>query len=236
MKIKTRPIKSINPLVTILLAIAFITQIAFHHISYKNDDTRSNLNSAPNPNYFKIISMGESSALAKLTLLWIQAFDSQSGVKLRYSDLDYEKLSQWLDVIIELNPNSDYPMLLASQIYTMVPDKNKKRAALEYVYKKFQEKPNQNWRWLSQCSVIAKHQLNDFELALKYARAIRQHASNAPTWAKQMEALLLDDIGEYQTAEIILGGLISSQQYKDEKELLFLQDKLTEIKQRTVEN
>ena len=117
----------------------------------------------------------------------------------------------------------------------MVPDPTKKRQTLEYVYSKFLANPNQHWRWLSQCSLIAKHQLNDINLAIKYAKAISDHATLAPTWAKQMQALLLDDIGEYEAAEILLGGLISTKQYKDEKELIFLQDKLTEIKQRSVE-
>lgn len=235
MKIKTRPLKSLKPWVQALLILAFILQVSFHHISSINDESSSNLKSAPSSTHLHILSMGEQSALARLSLLWLQSFDSQGGIKLRYSDLDYSKLTQWLDVITELNPTSDYPMLLASQIYTMVPDTTKKRTALEYVYKKFLQSPNQNWRWLSQCAVIAKHQLDDFELALKYAKAIREHATDAPTWAKQMEVLLLDNVGEYQTAEIILGGLISSRQYRDEKELIFLQDKLTEIKQRSVE-
>ncbi|THB74646.1 MAG: hypothetical protein D6B28_01865 [Gammaproteobacteria bacterium] len=235
MKIKTRSIKSVSPRILCFLAAALVLQVFFHHISSQNDSSISTLPPAPQAGHLKILSMGEQSALAKITLLWLQAFDSQGGIKLRYSELDYTRLTQWLDRIIELNSKSDYPMLLASQIYTMVPDTNKKRYALEYVYKKFLQRPEQNWRWLSQCAVIAKHQLNDFNLAVKYAQAIRKNAPGAPTWAKQMEVLLLDDIGEYETAEIILGGLISSKQFKDEKELIFLQDKLTEIKQRTVE-
>lgn len=235
MKIKTRPIKLLKPWVFAIFGIALITQLSFHHFSLKGDKSTTNLKPAPNSSISKILSMGEHSAIAKITLLWLQSFDSQSGIKLRYNQLDYTNLGNWLDTILDLNPSSDYPLLLASQIYTMVPDTDKKRQALEYVYTKFLENPNKHWRWLSQCAVIAKHQLKDFDLALKYAKGIREKASAAPTWARQMEVLLLDDIGEYQTAEIILGGLISSKQYRDEKELAFLQEKLTEIKQRTVE-
>ncbi len=235
MKIKARPIRFLNYKVFIFLAIAFCAQIALHHIEVKADKSIQNLSSPPASSYLSILSMGEQSAIAKISLLWLQSFDSQSGFKIKYHELDYHKLTQWLEAIMKLNPSSDYPLLLASQIYTMVPDVEKKTIMLEFVYEKFLQDPNRHWRWLSQCSLIAKHQLNDFNLAIKYAKAIREKATEAPTWAQQMEALLLDDIGEYQAAQILLGGIISSKQVKDEKELIFLQNKLSEIEQKAVE-
>ncbi len=235
MRIKARPIKFLNYKVFIFLAITFCAQIASHHIEVKADRSIQNLHSPPSTSYLSILSMGEQSAIAKISLLWLQAFDSQSGVKIKYHELDYHKLTQWLEAILKLNPNSDYPLLLASQIYTMTPDLEKKMIMLEFVYAEFLQNPNKHWRWLSQCSLIAKHQLNDFNLAIKFAKAIRENATEAPAWAKQMEALLLDDIGEYQAAQILLGGIISSKQVKDEKELIFLKKKLSEIEQKTVE-
>lgn len=235
MKIKTRPIKFLSYKVFLFLAIAFCAQVALHHIELKADKSIQDLSSPPNSSYLSILSMGEQSAIAKISLLWLQSFDSQSGVKIRYHELDYHKLTQWLEAIIKLNPKSDYPFLLASQIYTMPPDIDKKMVMLEFVYEKFLQNPNQHWRWLSQCSLIAKHQMDDFDLAIKYAKAIRENATEAPTWARQMEALLLEDIGEYQAAQILLGGIISSNQVKDEKELIFLQNKLSEIEQKAVE-
>lgn len=235
MKIKARPIKFLSYKVFIFLAITLCAQIAFHHLKVKTDKSIQNLSTPPANSYLSIMSMGEQSAIAKLSLLWLQAFDSQSGIKVRYHELNYHKLTQWLEAIIKLNPDSDYPLLLASQIYTMVPDTEKKEIMLEFVYQKFLQNPNKRWHWLSQCSLIAKHQLNDFDLAIKYAKAIREKATEAPPWAKQMEVLLLDDVGEYQAAQILLGGIISSKQVKDERELIFLQDKLSEIEQKTVE-
>jgi hypothetical protein len=47
-----------------------------------------------------------------------------------------------------------------------------------------------------------------------------------------MEILLLQDMGELETAEILLGALVASRQVRDDRELAFLQERLAEIRAR----
>ena len=76
---------------------------------------------------------------------------------------------------------------------------------------------------------MAKHRLNDPALALKYARAIAEHSPGAPAWARQMHIFVLEDMGEYEAAKILLGGLLASGVVTDRHEQILLQESLQRI-------
>ena len=71
-------------------------------------------------------------------------------------------------------------------------------------------------------------------LARKYAAAIQAQAKgpDVPLWAKQMEAFILEDMDELETARIMIGGFIASGQVRDPGELRFLDRRLKDIEGR----
>jgi hypothetical protein len=172
--------------------------------------------------------MGEQIGLAVALALRLQAFDIQPGISIPFRDLDYRNVVRWLDRIVMLDPISAYPLLLASQVYSQVPDKERQRIILDFVYQKFLEDPVRRWRWLAHASIIAKHRLDDPRLALTYARAIATEANapSVPSWARQMHIFLLEDLGERETAKILLGGLLASGSVTDPNEARFLMERL----------
>ena len=121
-----------------------------------------------------------------------------------------------------------YPLLLASQVYSQVPDEAKQRIILDFVYHKFRNDPVRRWRWLAHASIIARHRLGDPQLALTYARAIATEANDpaVPSWARQMHIFLLEDLGEHEAAKILLGGLLASGTVTDANEARFLMERL----------
>jgi hypothetical protein len=96
----------------------------------------------------------------------------------------------------------------------------------EFVHEQFMQDPNRRWRWLAHVTVMAKHRLHDNTLALRYARDITRFAPVAPGWARQMQIFILEDIGELESAKILLGGLLAGGEIKDERELHFLTERL----------
>lgn len=184
----------------------------------------------------RLAALGEPVGLAQILTLRLQAFDTQPGISIPFRDLDYHNLALWLDRILELDAVSGYPLLLASQVYSQVPDGIKQRAMLDFVHRKFLEDPVRRWRWLAHAAIVARHRLNDQQLALTYARAIadKANAPSVPSWAKQMHIFLLADLGEYEAAKILLGGLLASGTVTDLHEQRFLLDRLKEIE--AVEN
>jgi len=91
--------------------------------------------------------------------------------------------------------------------------------------------PNHRWRWLANVTLACKHRLKDLPLALQYAREIAQLAPDAPPWARQLHIILLEDMGEVESAKIIIGGLLDGGQIKDPYELRFLIDRLRSLEE-----
>ena len=59
---------------------------------------------------------------------------------------------------------------------------------------------------------------------------ITRAAPAAPSWARQMQIFILEDIGELESAKIMLGGLLATGQVTDEHELRFLTQRLEALK------
>ena len=167
-------------------------------------------------------------------MLWLQAFDNQPGISIPFRDLDYPKVIGWLERILALDPKGQYPLLAASRLYSEVPDEVKQRQMLEFVYEQFFQDPNHRWPWLAHAVYIAKHRLHDLPLALRYAQAIAAYATGeqVPHWAQQMQIFVLEDIGEIESAKVLIGGLLESGTITDPQELQFLMNRLKEIEAR----
>ena len=135
-------------------------------------------------------------------------------------------MTQWLATLLDLDPLGQYPLLMASQVYSQVPDQARQRMMFDFVLEQFLRDPNRRWRWLAHATIMAKHRLNDSALALSYADEIARRAPAAPHWARQMRIFILEDIGELESARIILGGLLADGEIRDEHELRFLTERL----------
>jgi hypothetical protein len=145
-----------------------------------------------------------------------------------FRDLDYERVVAWLDRILALEPRSQYPLLSAARVYSEVPDEARRRRVLEFVRARFREDPARRWPWMAHAVFVAKHRIGDLRLALELARELRMNAPAAdlPAWARQMEFFVLEDLGELESAQILLGGLIESGTITDRNEIRFLTERL----------
>jgi len=176
-------------------------------------------------------SLGDPIPLAQLLTLYLQAFDNQPGISIPFVQLDYGRVEAWLSAALELDPAAQYPLLLAAQVYGQVPDPGRQRRMLDFVYRRFQADPDRRWRWLAHAAIMARHRLQDPQLALQYARALREQAKGpqVPGWARQMEIFLHEQAGEYAAARALLGGLLHSGAVTDAHELRFLTDRLSQM-------
>ena len=218
-----------------LLALGLAAQIGLKATAPPPRTAAEDLAPAPSIAALRLASFGDPVALGKTLMLYLQAFDYQSGSKVPYRDLDYSRLEAWLARILELDPRGQYPLLAASRLYAEVPVEAKQRSMLEFVYRQFLLDPDRRWPWLAQATAIAKHRLHDLPLALRYARAIQRYAvaDNVPLWAKQMEIFILEDMNELETARLIIGGYLQSGTVKDPAELRFLDERLRQLEART---
>ena len=225
---KDRPIGDVPRSITVMLVIALAAQLIWHG---QQEPVAAKAEDLPHPMSSRVYAMGslgEPVATAKLLNLWLQAFDNQPGISIPLHSLDYSVVTEWLDTILELDPVGHYPMLVAARVYGSVSDRDKQREMMDYIYTRFSQDPDRHWRWLAQAVIVAKHDLKDLELALKYADALAEKATgeHVPYWAKDMKMIVLEDMGKLEAAKILVGGLIAGGEISDPHELAFLENKL----------
>ena len=183
----------------------------------------------PDPRWVKVCDMGEHAFAGQLLSLELFSHDEQPGVSLPYVALDYERVKAWMAAALELDPYNSNLLLAAAQVYSQVPDLKRVRIMLDFVHQQFLLNPDSRWPFLAHAALLARHRLNDMNLALSYARDLST-VKSAPDWARQMSLLLLSDMGEKAQAKILLGGLIASGTLKDEKEIAFLLNRINSDK------
>lgn len=222
-----RPVKA-------FLALALAAQIAWHAQLPKLRPKAADLPHPPSVAALRLASLGEPVAAAKLLMLYVQSFDIQPGLIIPYEDLDYERLTAWLAVILELDPRAEYPLFAASRLYADVPDPAKERQMLDFIYREFLKDPGHRWRWLAEAALLAKYRLKDLPLALKYAEAIRTRATGkgVPDWARELQIFVLADMNQLQAAKVLLGELFTSGQIKDPSEARFLKHYLDRLEKK----
>jgi hypothetical protein len=211
-------------LATLLLALA--VQIVLHATAPAPRAEARDLPSPPELFALRVLAFGEEAALAGALMLWLQAFDHQPGLSLPFRELDYERVIAWLERILALEPRAHYPLLSAARVYTEVPDNARRRRVLDFVRASFLEDPGRRWPWMAHAVFVAAHRMGDLRLASELARELRINAVDAPSWARQMELFVLEDLGELEAAKVLLGGLIESGAIADPNEIRFLMERL----------
>ena len=233
-----RRISDVPVAARVILVAALALQVGWHAW---RPDARAELRplgAVPADSALRVAALGDPAALAKLLMLRLQAHDGQPGVRVSFMDLDYERVADWLDAIIDLDPRADAPLLAAARLYGSVADPDRQRIMFELVYRRFLGDPDRRWPWLAHAAVIAKHRLADPVLALRYALAVSEHAvgPDVPAWVRDMSALIAADIGELDAARVLIGGLLHSGRVRDPHEIRLLGARLEEIEARTGES
>lgn len=232
---KDRPVRDVPVSVGLFLVMALVLQLFWHAQQELEMAQAEDLPVPMSVEAYRMVSLGEPIAMSKLLNLWLQAFDNQPGLSISFHQLDYVRITQWLDTIMALDPKGHYPMLVAARVYGSISDQTRQRIMLDYIYRKFNEDPNRHWRWLAHASTVAKHNLKDMPLALKYAQALTEKATakHVPYWARDMHFILLEDIGEIETAKVMVGALLESGEISDPYELNFLTEKIRELEEKS---
>ena len=216
--------------VSALLAASLAAQVALTW-NHPPRPRAAVLPAPPGVTQARLAALGEPRAAALWGSLWLQGFDDQAGVPLSFRSLDYGRLTAWLGLLLRLDPDSQYPLLLASRVYAQVSDPDRARMALDFVYQATLRDPNRRWRWLAEAAIAAKHRLKDVSLALRYARALTEQTdpSRVPGWVRQMQVFLLEDLGETRSAALLLRAILASGEVSDPRERHFLTERLEQL-------
>lgn len=225
-----RSVSSVPIQVIVCLLVFIGLQIIWHDYQNNLSVKYKPLSKPLSDNVVILSSLNDPISAAKLLMLYLQAHDNQPGLSVPFLKLDYTTVIQWLRQATRLDENIQYPLLAASRIYSEVNDETKQRQMLEFVSNEFLKLPSERWKWMAHAIFVAKHKIEDKELALKYAKQLRLNTTEkqAPNWARHMELYILEDMNNIQAAKILIGGLLESEELTDPNEIRFLENRLKE--------
>jgi hypothetical protein len=223
----------------LVFALLLLLQIVCHHAAGERFESRyQGLGQPLSATIYRGLALGSEQLFGYLLALRLQLHDNQVGQHFRYSLIDYDLLIDWLDRISDTSLGTEYPMLLASRVYTATDDRQQMREILSFIERRFDDDPQLHWRRLAEASVAAKHKLGDLEMALRMARKLAQQPASIkmPNWARDFEFLLLAELNELESAIAIIQALLQTEAVNDPDERRFLQGKLLNFQQKLSES
>lgn len=235
-----RPLRAVPRMLWAALTAAFVAQLWFHDFIGPPKVSERGLQLSPPParELLQAAAFGDPLALGRILMLNLQAFDNQQGVSIKYTDLDYDILGEWLDGIVSLDEKSEYPHFTASKIYTAPKSELHRRKMIAWVRNQFRARPNDRWEWMAHAVKLARYELEDGALALEMAREIRDltDPDKVPGWTRQMEVFFLESDSEYTASATLLANLLEAGEVKDPAEFRFLLDRLEEIAAKMIQS
>lgn len=239
MKRTERPFLSLPwPLLVCSLVILLI-QLSTARLSlFEGDLAYKPLAQPSTATTYRIASLGSDRLLSYLLAIKLQLHDNQSGKHIPYEQLNYQTLVDWLDQLVLLNVQSEYPALLASRVYGQTSDSKKSRLMIDFIQRSFAKNPQLHWRRMTEATILAKHKLGDLDLALSLAGQLSNQPVDIimPHWARDMQFILLGEMNEYEAGMAIIVGLLESGSITDADELRFLQGKLLDFQQKLLDS
>lgn len=229
-----RPLAQLPRWLWLALAASLALQIGWQAQRPRPAAGAADLPPAPRAAALRVAGFGEPAALARLAMLYVQAFDLGTASTSAYRQLDYARLVSWLRAILDLDPKSLYPLFAAARIYAEVDDTARSRVMLEFIHRAFLEDPDRRWPAMAHATLLAKHRLKDLALARAYAADLQRRTTDpgVPLWARQMEAFILEDMNELEAAKVVLGGMLATGKLSDPVERRFLQQRLEDLERR----
>ncbi len=226
-----RSLKAVPAWLSLTLILAMSFQLYLQHYVESLPIKPRALPEPPSEEVARLASLDSPTFASQAMMLWLQSFDVQPGISLSFKDLDYQRVAAWLRRILALNPSGQYPLLSASRVYAEVHDPERQRQMLDFVATEFERDPNKRWPWLAHAVYVAKHRLKDIDYALALSERLAKHQDNKliPAWARQMKIFVLEDMGELESAKVLLGGLLESGHVTDPHEQWFLSNRLAEL-------
>lgn len=234
-----KPLRVVPPVLWATIIASLVLQV-FVHIwqgAAQVSERDLQLSTPPSDSMLRIAAFGDPLPLARILMFNIQAFDNQQGVSLKYSDLDYDLLGLWLDRIVALDEQSEYPHFTASKIYTLVQDNVRQKKMIAWVRRHFREAPNLRWEWMIHTTNFVKYKIEDHELGLEMAREVREFTDpgKVPGWVRQTEVFFLENVSEYESAANLLANLLDAGEVTDPAEFSFLLERLEGIGKKRLE-
>lgn len=160
-----------------------------------------------------MMALGDSEFAYRLGAITLQNLGDSGGRVTPIKDYEYPKLGRWFDLLDGLDPASDHVPMLAAYYFGATRVPKDVAIVVDYLARIGQNPHGTKWRWLAQAALLARHKLNNLDLALDLAYKLSHMElldDTMPAWGRQMPAMLLENKGERADAQRIMKDLLLS--------------------------
>ncbi len=192
-----------------LFIFTFIAQIFFWKETENIKPNFEIIPPAPSKYLVSTLSLGDNEFSFRVLGARLQNSGDVFAGFLALKNYDYSRLYQWMTMLDELNPKSNFIPALAAYYYSQTQNKPDTRYVVDYLDQHSSRDIDNKWWWLFQGTYIAKNNLGDMNRALEMAEKLSSNNSpNAPFWTKQLPAFLYEEMGDGCMAFTVIEKLI----------------------------
>ncbi|KIE05907.1 Uncharacterized protein NF27_CG00870 [Candidatus Jidaibacter acanthamoeba] len=212
-----------NFYIGILIVILLGVQVGFWAKTHKITPLLGIVPKVPSICDAKISALGDEQFYFRFLALYIQNAGDTFGRFTALKDYDYKALSEWFMLLDKLDSKSNFVPAIASYYYSNTQRVEDNRYIVDYLESNYDYNPTEKWWWLSQAVIISNNKLKDKPLALRLAYKLSSTPNDKmPSWAQQMPAFILEQMGEFEQALIIIKDLAEKHDNYSEGEMNFM--------------
>lgn len=161
----------------------------------------------------KVFAFGDEQFLFRAVARWLQDVGDGGGRVRPLKDYDYDRVTDWLQILDNLDGKSIYGYYLAAHYFGAVNDNRKVVLIAKYFQRSAMADPARRWPWLVWAASRAQHPVRDAALAAALARDILslRTVPGVPDWLVLLVPGLYRSAGNDNAAR----GLEQSSEFKD---------------------
>ncbi len=178
-----------------------------------------------------MMTLGDSEFSYRFGAITLQNLGDTGGQTTPLKDYDYQALKGWFWLLNDLDPASDDVPMLAAYYFGATRSPKDAAVLVDYLGKIGQNEAGSKWRWLVQAIFMARHRMNNLQVALDLAYKLAKMnpaGDTLPEWARQMPAFVLKEQGDRQAARKVVEDLLLSSQNFHPNEVNFMKSYLME--------
>lgn len=179
-----------------------------------------------------LMTLGDTQLAYRSGALTLQTLGDGGGRTVPLKEYDYSKLGAWFSVLDALDPAADHVPMVAAYYFGATRVPGDIAVIVNYLAHVGDSPAGQKWRWLGHAAYLARHRLNNLDLALdlayKLARIQPIDGKPLPIWARQMPAFLLTAQGDKEAARALIEQMLSSSDDLHPNEANFMKAYLVE--------
>lgn len=187
-----------------IIIFALLAQIA---VWYSTMHIKPNLEitpEIPTAKQTEAFSLGDKELYFRSKTLDLQMAGDTFGRTTALKDYDFPLLKKWFFYLDSLDAKSNFTPSIAAYYFARTQHPKDTIYVLDYLEKHADNDPKNKWWWYSQGIYLANSVLGDKQRALEIAVKLRNVQGDLPIWARQMEAFMREDLGDKDSAELIM--------------------------------